>query len=137
MIHLKQLLRMALPVTFACECLPCFSSKMLLLSQHFRLRVVFSWVISPHAPEAEDSIMHLCILAVGCSPCSKPPIVCLHALALAAGTAGEDISPSSPQLLSWRRQLQSMYKISCGMWGPKPGDRQGQAHKVHLSLLLS
>lgn len=54
---------MALPVTFACECLPCFSSKMLLLSQHFRLRVVFSWVISPHAPEAG---LHHASLHPGC-----------------------------------------------------------------------
>ena len=127
-------------VMFARESLPCFSSKMLLLSQHFRLTVVFSLVISPHAPGwAEDIIAHLCSLAVGRSPCSEPPIACPPALALAAGTAGEHISPSSPQLLAWRRQLQSridsMCRTSHGMWGPKPGDRQSQAHKVHLTPL--
>lgn len=121
---------MDLPVTFACECLPCFSSKMLLLSQHFRLRVVFSWVISPRAPEAEDSIMHLHSLAAGCSawlqgahPAANLPSSAYQLWHLLLGQLGRTFLPALPSSYRGEGSSGACVKsaVVCGLPSQGPG----------------
>lgn len=70
---------------------------MLLLSQHFRITVVFSFVISPHAPgRAEDTITNLCSLAWGAHPAANLPSLAHQLWRLLLGQLGRTFLPALP-----------------------------------------